>query len=163
MGGVRKRRFDCTVEPVLSGPQLSWHPLLSGHLERSRGCPLNRGFTVFQFWRSKMRGRQTCSQSLAVNCGKSRARLNHWQGVTVFWVSPSFGYPRTQNTSVLGIPLQYDFSVLGIPRYPPPVPKSLVFWVSLSVSVVLHVHFWYCYRCLIRLWVVELWLRVKHW
>ena len=68
--------------------------------------------------------------------------------VTVFWVSPSFGYPRTQNTSVLGIPLQYDFSVLGIPRYPPPVPKSLVFWVTLSVSVVLHVHFWYCYRCL---------------
>ena len=52
-------------------------------------------------------------------------------GVTVFWVSPCFGYPRTQNTSVLAIPLQYDFNVLGIPRYPPPVPKSLVFWVSL--------------------------------
>ena len=24
--------------------------------------------------------------------------------ITVFWVSPSFGYPRTLNTSVLGIP-----------------------------------------------------------
>ena len=35
--------------------------------------------------------------------------------------------------SVLGIPLQYDFSVLDIPQYPSHVPKSLVFWVSLSV------------------------------
>ena len=59
--------------------------------------------------------------------------------VTVFWVCPCFGYPRTQNTSVLGIPLQYFFSVLGIPRYPPPVPRSLVFWASLTVLL----HFWY--------------------
>ena len=30
------------LEPLLSG-----HPVLSGHLRRSRRCPLNRGFTVF--------------------------------------------------------------------------------------------------------------------
>ena len=34
------------MKPLLSGPQSSGHPLLSGHLERSRGCPLNRGFIV---------------------------------------------------------------------------------------------------------------------
>ena len=32
--------------------------------------------------------------------------------------------------SVLGIPFSYYCSVLGIPRYPPGMPKSLVFWSS---------------------------------
>ena len=66
--------------------------------------------------------------SLSISYSKhGRSRCQTVLGIPVFWV------PRTQNTSVLGIPLQYDFSVLGIPRYPPPVPKSLVFWVSLKV------------------------------
>ena len=67
----------------------------------------------------------SCERVLPVTLPR---RVQTTGGVTVFWVSPCFGYPR-----VLGIPLQYDFSVLGIPRYPPPVPKSLVFWVSLTV------------------------------
>ena len=45
--------------------------------------------------------------------------LWRWGGVTAFWASPRFGHPHSQ------IP-----SVLGIPRYPPGMPKSLVFWSS---------------------------------
>ena len=32
------------------GAQFPTDPLLSGHLERSRRCPLNRGFTVYIFF-----------------------------------------------------------------------------------------------------------------
>ena len=32
--------------------------------------------------------------------------------------------------SVLGIPVSYYCSVLGIPQYPPGMPKSLMFWSS---------------------------------
>ena len=53
--------------------------------------------------------------------------------VTVIWVSPCFGrYPRTQIPSDMGIPFQNGGRVLGIPRYPPHVPKSLVIWVPLK-------------------------------
>ena len=52
--------------------------------------------------------------------------------VTVIWVSPCFGYPRTQIPSDIGIPFQNGCRVLGIPRYPPHVPKSLVIWVPLK-------------------------------
>ena len=51
-------------------------------------------------------------------------------GVTVIWVSPSFGHPRAQIPSDMGIPFQYGCRVFGIPRYPPPMPKTLVIWVS---------------------------------
>ena len=51
-------------------------------------------------------------------------------GVTAFWASPRFGHPLSQIPSVLGIPFSYYCSVLGIPRYPPGMPKSLVFWAS---------------------------------
>ena len=52
-------------------------------------------------------------------------------------VSQCFGYPRVLGTPVpktlvFWVSLQYDFSVLGIPRSPPPVPRSLVFWTSLT-------------------------------
>ena len=50
--------------------------------------------------------------------------------VTAFWASPRFGHPHSQIPSVLGIPFSYYCSVLGIPRYPPGMPKSLVFWSS---------------------------------
>ena len=55
---------------------------------------------------------------------------NGWGGVTAFWASPRFGHPHSQIPSVLGIPFSYFCSVLGIPRYPPWMPKSLVFWSS---------------------------------
>ena len=32
---------------LIKKPLVNGHPLLRGHLERSQGCPLNRGFTVF--------------------------------------------------------------------------------------------------------------------
>ena len=51
-------------------------------------------------------------------------------GVTAFWASPRFGHPHSQIPSVLGIPFSYYCSVLGIPRYPPAIAKSLVFWSS---------------------------------
>ena len=38
-------RVYITVKPLLSR-----HPLLSGHLGRSRRCPLNRGFTVLKYF-----------------------------------------------------------------------------------------------------------------
>ena len=47
-------------------------------------------------------------------------------------VSPRFGHPHSQIPSVFGIPFSYYCSVLGIPRYPPWMPKSLVFWSSLQ-------------------------------
>ena len=50
--------------------------------------------------------------------------------VTAYWASPRFGHPHSQIPSVLGIPVSYYCSVLGIPRYPPGMPKSLVFWSS---------------------------------
>ena len=50
--------------------------------------------------------------------------------VTVIWASPSFWHPRAQIPSDMGIPFQYGCRVFGIPRYPPPVPKTLVIWVS---------------------------------
>ena len=50
--------------------------------------------------------------------------------VTAFWAFPRFGHPHSQIPSVLGIPFSYYCSVLGIPRYPPGIPKSLVFWSS---------------------------------
>ena len=50
--------------------------------------------------------------------------------VTAFWASPHFGHPHSQIPSVLGIPFSYYCSVLGIPRYPSGMPKSLVFWSS---------------------------------
>ena len=45
-------------------------------------------------------------------------------------VSQRFGHPHSQIPSVLGIPFSYYCSVLGIPRYPPGMPKSLAFWSS---------------------------------
>ena len=45
-------------------------------------------------------------------------------------LSQRFGHPHSQIPSVLGIPFSYYCSVLGIPRYPPGMPKSLVFWSS---------------------------------
>ena len=45
-------------------------------------------------------------------------------------VSQRFGNTHSQIPSVLGIPFSYYCSVLGIPRYPPGMPKSLVFWSS---------------------------------
>ena len=65
-----------------------------------------------------------------------RARFNlvpralFWGAVTAFWASPRFGHPHSQIPSVLGIPFLYYCSVLGIPRYPPGMPKSLAFWSS---------------------------------
>ena len=56
--------------------------------------------------------------------------LHRRDGVTAFWASPRFGHPHSQIPSVLGIPFSYYCSVLGIPRYPPGMPKSLVFWSS---------------------------------
>ena len=50
--------------------------------------------------------------------------------VTAFWASPGFGHPHSLIPSVLGIPFSYYCSVLGIPRYPPGMPKSLAFWAS---------------------------------
>ena len=50
--------------------------------------------------------------------------------VTAFWASLRFGHPHSQIPSVLGIPFSYYCSVLGIPRYPPGMPKSLAFWSS---------------------------------
>ena len=47
-------------------------------------------------------------------------------GIPVVWV------PRTQIPSDMGIPFQNGCRVLGIPRYPPHVPKSLVIWVPLK-------------------------------
>ena len=47
--------------------------------------------------------------------------------VKAFWASPRFGHPHSQIPSVLGIPFSYYCSLLGIPRYPPGMPKSLVF------------------------------------
>ena len=41
-------------------------------------------------------------------------------------VSQRFGHPHSQIPSVLGIPFSYYCNVLGIPRYPPGMPKSLV-------------------------------------
>ena len=38
--------------------------------------------------------------------------------------------PKWSTDSVLGIPFSYYCSVLGIPRYPPGMPKSLAFWSS---------------------------------
>ena len=51
-------------------------------------------------------------------------------GVTVICASPSFGHPRAQIPSDMGIPFQYGCRIFGIPRYPPPMPKTLVIWVS---------------------------------
>ena len=45
-------------------------------------------------------------------------------------VSQRFGHLHSQIPSVLGIPFSYYCSILGIPRYPPGMPKSLVFWSS---------------------------------
>ena len=45
-------------------------------------------------------------------------------------MSQRFGHPHSQIPSVLGIPFSYYCSVLGIPRYPPGMPKSLVLWSS---------------------------------
>lgn len=56
-------------------------------------------------------------------------------GVTVTWVSPLFGYPLTQNASNMGIPFSYYFSVLGIPRYPPGMPRFLAFWASPTLTI----------------------------
>ena len=50
--------------------------------------------------------------------------------VTASWASPRFGHPHSQIPSVLSIPVSYYCSVLSIPRYPPGMPKSLVFWSS---------------------------------
>ena len=50
--------------------------------------------------------------------------------VTAFWAALRFGHPHSQIPSVLGIPFSYYCSVLGIPRYPPGMPKSLAFWSS---------------------------------
>ena len=57
-------------------------------------------------------------------------RLWRSGAVTAFWASPRFGHPHSQIPSVLGIPVSYYCSVLSIPRYPPGMPKSLVFWSS---------------------------------
>ena len=40
-------------------------------------------------------------------------------------LSQRFGHPHSQIPSVLGIPFSYYCSVLGIPRYPRGMPKSL--------------------------------------
>ena len=48
----------------------------------------------------------------------------------LFPLTQRFGHPHSQIPSVLGIPFSYYCSVLGIPRYPPGMPKSLVFWSS---------------------------------
>ena len=43
--------------------------------------------------------------------------------VNVIWASPSFGHPRTQIPSDMGIPFQSGCRVFGILRYPPLCPK----------------------------------------
>ena len=48
----------------------------------------------------------------------------------MIWASPSFWHPRAQIPSDMGIPFQYGCRVFGIPWYPPPMPKTLVIWVS---------------------------------
>ena len=50
----------------------------------------------------------------------------------LFPLTQRFGHPHSQIPSVLGIPFSNYCSVLGIPRYPPGMPKSLVFWSSLQ-------------------------------
>ena len=52
-------------------------------------------------------------------------RCHSFLGIPAFWASP---LPNPY--SVLGIPFSYYCSVLGIPLYPPGMPKSLVFWSS---------------------------------
>ena len=60
---------------------------------------------------------------------KPRSRRNnaqHSEGnadVTAFWAPPRLGHPHSQIPSVFGIPFSYYCSVLGIPRYPPGMPK----------------------------------------
>ena len=61
-------------------------------------------------------------------------RMKHW--IEKVWRChsdldiPEFGHPRTQIPSDMGIPFQYGCRVFGIPRYPTPMPKTLVIWVS---------------------------------
>ena len=72
-----------------------------------------------------------CSQARFA-LGKEKC-IHKWlskAGVTAFWASLRFGHPHSQIPSVLGIPFSYYCSVLGIPRYPPGMPKSLAFWSS---------------------------------
>ena len=57
-------------------------------------------------------------------------RVSLLPAVTVIWASPSFWHPRAQIPSDMGIPFQYGCRVFGIPRYPHPMPKILVIWVS---------------------------------
>ena len=60
-----------------------------------------------------------------VKNARQRMQTSMLSAVTAFWASP---LPNPY--SVLGIPFSYYCSVLGIPLYPPGMPKSLVFWSS---------------------------------
>ena len=52
---------------------------------------------------------------------RKKRNERHWKRVWKRW---------RRCHSVLGIPFSYYCSVLGIPRYPPGMPKSLVYWSS---------------------------------
>ena len=65
-----------------------------------------------------------------VKNARQRMQTSMLSAVTAFWASPRFGHPHYQIPSVLGIPFSYYCSVVGIPLYPPGMPKSLVFWSS---------------------------------
>ena len=110
-------------------------------IPRLFSAPLNPILIVEHFRRSHPQGEHNYWQGIWVGKTTQRKcnRLNDKQktlnehvsnirkewGVTAFWASPRFGHPHSQFPSVLGIPF---CSVLGIPRYPPGMPKSLVLW-----------------------------------
>ena len=89
----------------------------------SPSFPDNRGYLRFLVFISRQNLGQLGNRKISNRLGYSRH-------VTALWASPRFGHPHSQIPSVLGIPFSYYCSVLGIPRYPSGMPKSLVFWSS---------------------------------
>ena len=91
-------------------------------LRRVRTVSIQRMFKRFRKrWYASVTTNPSTFQMRFLDC----EQYPIYTGVTVIWVPPCFGYPRTQIPIDMGIPFQYGCRVSGLPRYP-------LLWVPLK-------------------------------
>ena len=104
----------------------------SGAKKKIKTCSVEKSSFIFYFMNQSTRCplAQCIKSFLFLNWPSLPAKVSMVHCFFAMPVSQRFGHPHSQIPSVLGIPFSYYCSVLGIPRYPPRTPKSLVFWSS---------------------------------
>ena len=121
---LTKNRWRLLLSPATTWPQLfkRWIVLSSGYISiqwivRSVSLILIHWIEIYPV-------------DSAIQLSNNRGLETRIAGSSCLPLSQRFGHPHSQIPRVLGIPFSYYCSVLGIPWYPPGMPKSLVFWSS---------------------------------